>query len=130
MLGTQWGPFKKCTHIPIYCTIMVNEQCQYTNAIYYWENNQNITRSKCNRNQDFLSLVVSQTNNMMCLNNSRNINFFIGWKHKNYSAIGAKYIYVSLNGNSASLGPKFDSSCANNGTKTIKWHIWSLEGSA
>ncbi len=27
-------------------------------------------------------------------------------------------IYVSLNGNSASLGPKFDGSCANNGTKT------------
>ncbi len=25
---------------------------------------------------------------------------------------------VSLNGNSASLGPKFDGSCANNGTKT------------
>ena len=26
--------------------------------------------------------------------------------------------FVSLNGNSASLGPKFDGFCANNGTKT------------
>ena len=35
-------------------------------------------------------------------------------------------LYVSLNGNSASLGPKFDCSCANNGTKTKSGTIGQL----
>ncbi len=36
--------------------------------------------------------------------------------------------YVSLNGNSASLGPKFDGSCANNGTKMKNGTFGLCEG--
>ena len=37
-------------------------------------------------------------------------------------------IFVSLNGNSASFGPKFDGSCANNGIKTKSgtFGVWKV----